>query len=64
MLARTNATGPSVLLLRRQTGRRSADVAALLTANLDTVEDDLAAGAIVVVDDTRIRIRRLPLDVC
>lgn len=61
LLARTNADHPSVLLLRRQTGRRAADVTALVVANLDPVRDDLEAGAIVVLDDTRVRVRRLPL---
>lgn len=35
LLARTNAETPSVLLLRRQSGRRSNEIAALILANLD-----------------------------
>lgn len=61
LLARTNAAGPSVILLRRQSSRRAAQIAALLLANLDTVSDDLDAGAIVVFDEDRIRIRSLPI---
>ena len=61
LLARTNAGTPSVLLLRRQDHRRAAQVAELLLLNLPTVADDLDAGAIVVLDDDRIRVRRLPL---
>jgi len=36
-------------------------VAELLLLNLPTVAEDLDAGAIVVLDDDRIRVRRLPL---
>ena len=61
LLARTNAGAPSVLLLRRQDHRRAAQVAELLLLNLPIVADDLDAGAIVVLDDDRIRVRRLPL---
>jgi predicted nuclease of predicted toxin-antitoxin system len=62
LLARSNASSPSVLLFRRQGQRRAIEVAALLLANLQAVEDDLLAGAIVVFDDDRIRIRSLPLN--
>lgn len=61
MLAHTNASRPSVVFLRRQQGRRATLIAALLIANLDAVVDDLLAGAIVVIDDHRVRVRRLPL---
>lgn len=61
LLALGDATGPSLVLLRRQQGRRAAEVVALILANLDVIADDLDAGAVVVVDDERLRIRRLPL---
>ena len=61
LLARTNAAAPSVLLLRRQDHRRAAQVADLLALNLPMVADDLEAGAVVVLDEDRIRVRRLPL---
>lgn len=61
LLARTNAGSPSVLLLRRQGHRRAAEVAELLALNLPAVAADLESGAIVVVDDERIRVRGLPL---
>lgn len=61
LLARTNAASPSVLLLRRQDHRRAAEVAELLLLNLPAVTEELEAGAIVVLDDDRIRVRRLPL---
>lgn len=61
ILARTNANRPSVVFLRRQQGRRASQVAALIIANLDVIADDLLAGAIVVIDDDRIRVRSLPM---
>ena len=61
LLAQTNANSPSFILLRRQDRRRASQIAALLLANLDVISDELQAGAVVVLDDTRLRIRRLPL---
>lgn len=61
LLARTGARGPSVVLIRRSTARRAHELAALLLANLDQVSDDLAAGAVVVVTDTDVRVRLLPI---
>jgi predicted nuclease of predicted toxin-antitoxin system len=58
--ARTNAGSRSVLL-RRQDHRRAAQVAELLRLDLPMVAEDLEAGAIVVLDDDRIRVRRRPL---
>ena len=59
LLARSNAAEPSVILLRRQEGRRASQIATLIVANLDAVADDLVAGAFVVLDDDRVRIRTL-----
>lgn len=61
LLARTNADRPSILLLRRQGNRRARDIAALLLVNLPAVADDLLAGAIVVIDNERLRVRPIPL---
>lgn len=60
LLAHSNAAEPSVILLRRQEGRRASEIAALIVANLEAVSDDLTAGAFVVLDDDRVRIRSLP----
>jgi predicted nuclease of predicted toxin-antitoxin system len=49
------------VLLRRQAQRRAHEIAALILANLDAVAEDLQSGAVVVLDEERIRIRRLPL---
>ncbi len=60
LLAASNAAKPSVVLFRRQDGRRAREVAALLLLNLEAVEADLARGAVVVVDQDRVRVRLLP----
>ncbi len=61
LLSCSRATGPSVLLIRRLTGRRAAQQSAIILANLDQIAEDLTAGAVVVIGDDRIRIRRLPM---
>jgi predicted nuclease of predicted toxin-antitoxin system len=60
LLARSDAALPSVVLFR---GAEVAPLAlaGLMLANLDQVEADLERGAIVVILDDRIRIRRLPI---
>jgi hypothetical protein len=50
-----------VILIRRLAGRRAAEHAAIILANLDQVAEDLAAGAIVVLHDDSLRVRRLPM---
>lgn len=61
LLAQQRATTPSVILLRIGNGRRAAQIAELMLINLSTVQDDLDAGAVVVIDDERIRVRPLPM---
>jgi predicted nuclease of predicted toxin-antitoxin system len=61
LLYRSGAKLPSVLLIRRLVGRRAAEQAATILANLPAVADDLEAGAIVVLTDDWVRIRRLPM---
>lgn len=61
LLAASNADGPSVVLLRRQQQRRAREIAALILVNLEHIAADLESGAVVVLDDERIRIRSLPL---
>lgn len=61
LLARSGAKVPSVLLIRRLVGRRAAEQASLILANLPAVAEDLESGAVVVLTDDRIRIRRLPM---
>ena len=61
LLARTNASEPSILLLRRTDARRARDVAELILANLDQVAQDLDNGAIVTIETSRVRVRELPM---
>jgi predicted nuclease of predicted toxin-antitoxin system len=61
LLARQAATTPSVLLVRRLLGRRVTEMGAIILANIDTVVEDLRCGAIVVLTEDSIRIRRLPV---
>lgn len=50
---------PSLILFRREGDRRAATLAGLILANLEQVSDDLEAGAIVVIEAHRVRVRRL-----
>jgi predicted nuclease of predicted toxin-antitoxin system len=61
LLARSRASSPSVVLVRRVAGRRVPDLAALLVANLPTIEEDLLAGSVVAIGEDSLRVRRLPL---
>lgn len=61
LLAQSGAARPSVILLRRETGRRPAEQLRVLLDNLERVSADLEQGSIVVITDRKIRIRRLPL---
>ena len=60
LLANAPVLAPSVILLRR-TDKQARSLAAVVLANLGQVTDDLAAGALIVISDTRIRARRLPI---
>lgn len=61
LLSRQHATAPSVMLVRRLVGRRAKDMTEVILANLESVVDDLAVGAIVVLGDESLRVRRLPI---
>lgn len=61
LLAFTRAEEPSVVLLRRSTGRSTAELAEVLAGNLPLVADDLNVGAVVVMTDSEMRVRHLPI---
>jgi predicted nuclease of predicted toxin-antitoxin system len=61
LLARSHATSPSFLLMRRVSGRRATEQAELIAANCETVREELEGGAVVVLGEETLRIRRLPI---
>ena len=61
LLALREAASPSFILFRGLPDRSAATLLSMLLANIASVEADLEAGAVVVVEPNRIRVRRLPM---
>lgn len=61
LLAAGHRRKPSVILFRRERPRRPQPQAVLLLNHLDAVASALDEGAIVVIEEGRIRIRALPI---
>jgi predicted nuclease of predicted toxin-antitoxin system len=61
ILALGGRSNPSVIIFRRDTSRKPGDQLDVLLTNLPVVEAALGKGALVVFEETRIRIRDLPI---
>ena len=61
LLALTRSRSPSVILFRARNLPHAEDQAAIIVGYLDDIADDIERGAVIVVTDNRIRVRRLPL---
>ena len=61
LLALAQSRKPSIILFRRETGRTPAKQLDLLLANLSAITQAVEEGSIIVFDEARIRIRRLPI---
>jgi len=62
ILAKRVSAKPSVILFRGEVTRMPVVQARILLANLNTINDDLEKGSVVVMDGHRIRIRSLPIN--
>lgn len=60
LLALSGGTRPSVILFRSRNALTADQHAEPILDNLDDITPDLVEGAVIVISDDRIRIRRLP----
>jgi len=61
LLALHRGKTPSVILLRRMVPRRPESQVSFLLSNLNEIAESLERGAVVVIEETRLRVRPLPI---
>jgi predicted nuclease of predicted toxin-antitoxin system len=61
LFAQSGESTPSTIIFRRGSHRTPERQLQLLLANLSAREESLRLGSLVVIDETRIRIRQLPM---
>jgi predicted nuclease of predicted toxin-antitoxin system len=61
LLALWNYSKPSVILFRRLLTRDPIKQAEILLSNFSQIQNDLENGSVIIIEQNRIRIRRLPI---